>query len=129
MNNGAIDYKSLVKSYLDAFAARDTERCLTFFTEDSSIDFQNTVYKGLEQVRDWHKDRFEANLRLTRLEGILVKGTTVKVDCVAASDRLSAWKVKELPGRLTVKFEGDKVKEGKLEARLMNVFDLLRSGE
>jgi hypothetical protein len=129
MNNGALDYKSLVKSYLDAFEARDVDRCMTFFTEESSIDFQNTVYKGLEQVRDWHKDRFEANLRLTKLEGILVKGNTVKVDCVAASDRLSAWNVKALPGRLTVKFDGDKVKEGKLEARLMNVFDLLRSGE
>ncbi len=29
MNNGAIDYKTLVKAYLDAFDARDIDRCMT----------------------------------------------------------------------------------------------------
>lgn len=129
MSTTPVDYKSLVKGYLDAFDARDIEKCMEYFTEDSSIDFQNTIYKGLEQVRDWHKDRFEADLRLTKLEGMLVKGATVRVDCVAASNRLAAWNVKALPGRLTIKFEGEKMKEGKLEARMMNVFDFLRSGE
>jgi hypothetical protein len=129
MSTAPIDYKSIVKAYLDAFEARDADKCMEFFTEESSIDFQNTVYTGLEQVRDWHKDRFEADLKLTKIEGILVKGSTVKVDCVAASSRLAAWNVKALPGRLTIKFDGDKVKEGKLEARMMNVFDFLRSGE
>ena len=60
---------------------------------------------------------------------MLVKGTLVRVDCVAASNRLAAWKVTALPGRLTIQFEGDKVRSGKLEARMMNVFDFLRSGE
>lgn len=129
MSNGTTDLKALVKTYLDAFEARDLDKCLEFFTDESAVDFQNTIYKGLEQIREWHTDRFAADLRLTKLEGILVKGNTVTVDCVAASSRLAAWNVKALPGRITLKFEDDKVKEGKLSARMMNVFDLLRAGE
>ena len=54
MSTVPIDYKGLVKSYLDAFDARDLDKCMEYFTEESAIDFQDTLYKGLEQVRDWH---------------------------------------------------------------------------
>jgi hypothetical protein len=37
------DLKALAQAYLDAFSAQDLERCMAFFTEESSVDF-NTRY-------------------------------------------------------------------------------------
>ncbi len=125
----APDLQALAQAYLDAFEARNLDACLAMFIESSSIDFQDTLYKGLEAVKTWHEDRFAANLRLLKVESVNVKGDVVTVDCTAASNRLAAWNVKSLPGRITMRFEGDKIKEGKLSARMMNVFDFLRSGE
>jgi ketosteroid isomerase-like protein len=120
------DLKALAQAYLDAFDAQDLERCLTFFSEDASIDFNKTVYNGRQAVTDWHKDRFAANLKLIRLNSITVKGDTVVVDAVASSKRLAAWKLKSISGRVTMRFADGKITSGKLAARMSNPINMMR---
>lgn len=120
------DLKALAQAYLDAFDAQDLERCLGFFSDDASIDFNKTVYNGRQGVTDWHKDRFAANLKLVRLNSISVNGDTVVVDAVASSKRLAAWKVKSISGRVTMRFADGKIKSGKLTARMSNPINMMR---
>ena len=123
----AADLKAVTNSYLEAFDARDLERCLSFFLDAASIDFQLGVFKGREAIENWHRDRFAANLRLTKIEAITVRGATVIIDGVATSDRLAAWKLSSIKGRVTLKFTGDKIAEAKFASRMMNIIDSIRS--
>ena len=120
------DLKALAQAYLDAFDAQDLERCLGFFSDDASIDFNKTLYSGPQAVAEWHKDRFAANLKLVRLNNISVNGDTVVVDAVASSKRLAAWKVKSISGRVTIRFADGKITSGKLAARMSNPINMLR---
>src|ERR1035438_2692909 len=61
------DLKALAEAYLDAFHKRDLDRCVDFFSDDASIDFNMTAYKGRQNIVEWHKDRFEADLKMLRL--------------------------------------------------------------
>ncbi len=123
------DLEAITREYLAAFDARDIDRCLSFFTEDATIDFQNVEYEGTESIREWHDERFKANLRLSKLENVKVKGNSVTVDAVASSDRLAAWKIGSLKSRIEAKFEGEKIQEAKLSARITSMFNLIRAGE
>ena len=114
------DLKALAEAYLDAFHKRDLDRCVDFFSDDASIDFNMTAYKGRQNIVEWHKDRFEADLKMLRLNNITVKGDTVTVDGVATSKRLVAWKAKSIAGRVTMRFVDGKIKSGKLSARMAN---------
>jgi ketosteroid isomerase-like protein len=120
------DLKALAEAYLDAFHKRDLERCVDFFSDDAAIDFNMTAYKGRQAIVDWHKDRFEADLKMLRLNSITVKGDTVTVDGVATSKRLVAWKAKSIAGRVTMRFVDGKIKSGKLSARMTNPLNMLR---
>ena len=120
------DLKALAQASLDAFDAQDLDRCLGFFSDDATIDFNKTVYNGRQAVADWHKDRFAANLKLVRLNNISVKGDTVVVDAVASSKRLAAWKLKSISGRVTMRFADGKITNGKLAARMSNPINMMR---
>lgn len=120
------DLKTLAQAYLEAFDAQDLERCLGFFSDDATIDFNMTAYSGRQAIADWHKDRFAANLKMVRLNKISVDGDTVVVDAVASSKRLAAWKVKSISGRVTMRFAEGKIKSGKLAARMSNPINMLR---
>ena len=75
------------------------------------------------------QERFQANLKLDKIENVRVKGSTVTVDAVASSDRLSAWKINSLKSRIEAKFEDEKIQEVKLTARMTSLFGMMRSGE
>jgi len=120
------DLKALAEAYLDAFHKRDLERCMDFFTDDATIDFNMTAYNGRQAITDWHKDRFAADLKMLRLNNISVNGDTVVVDAVASSKRLAAWKVKSISGRITMRFADGKIKSGKLAGRMSNPLNMLR---
>ena len=107
------DLKALAEAYLDAFHKRDLDRCVDFFSDDATIDFNMTAYKGRQAIIDWHKDRFEADLKMLRLNNVAVKGDTVTMDGVATSKRLVAWKAKSIAGRVTMRFGAD----GKIKSR------------
>jgi len=120
--------EALTRAYLDAFAARDVQRCLGFFADDAKLDFQLSVFRGRKGIEAWHQDRFAANLRIVRLESITVRENTVVIDVVAASDRLAAWKIGNLSGRVTLRFEGDRIVAATLAPRMMSPIDMARAG-
>jgi len=120
------DLKALAESYLEAFHARDMDHCLQFFTEDSAIDFNMTMYKGLKAITEWHKDRFAADLKMIKKSSITADGDTVTIDGAISSKRLSAWRVKALSGRVVMVFENGKIKTGKLSPRMTNPFNMIR---
>ena len=121
------DLEAITRNYLSAFQDRDLERCLTFFSENGSIYFQDVEYEGPEALTDWHKERFQANLKIEKIENVKVKGEKVTVDCVVSSDRLSSWKIKTLKSRIEAVFEGDRIQQAKLSARMSNMFNMIRA--
>ena len=121
--------REAVDAYLAAFADHDVERCLAFFAEDASLDFQITTFTGKSQIAEWHRDRFAANLRLVRLERITVRRNIVTVDAVGSSDRLAAWNVQALPGRITMRFADGRIVSCRFAARMVNPVDLIRSAD
>ena len=120
------DLKTLAQSYLDAFHAQDMDRCLEYFADDATVDFNKTIYSGKQGITDWHKDRFEADLKMVKMNSITVKDDTVTVDGAVTSKRLAAWRLKSLSGRVTMKFENGKIKYGKLAPRMTNPFNMMR---
>jgi ketosteroid isomerase-like protein len=120
------DLKALAQAYLDAFHARDLERCLEFFSDDASIDFNKTMYNGRQAITDWHKDRFAADLKLVKLNSITADGDTVIVDGAIASKRLAAWRVNAVSGRVTMRFADGKIQSGKLAPRMTNLINMIR---
>jgi ketosteroid isomerase-like protein len=120
------DLKALTQAYLDAFHARDLERCLDFFGPDATIDFNKTAYNGTQAITEWHKDRFAADLKMIKLNSITADGDTVVVEGAIASKRLAAWRVKAVSGRVTMRFEEGKIKSGKLVPRMTNPFNMIR---
>jgi ketosteroid isomerase-like protein len=120
------DLKTLAQAYLDAFHARDLERCLEFYADDATVDFNKTLYSGRQGITEWHKDRFAADLRLIKMNSMTVDGDTVTVDGAVASKRLAAWRLKALSGRVIMRFENGKIKQGKLSPRMTNPFNMMR---
>ena len=120
------DLKALAESYLEAFHARDQDRCMEFFTDDSNVDFNMTKYTGRQANTDGHKDRFAADLKMVKKNSISVDGDTVTIDGAITSKRLSAWRVKALSGRVTILFANGKIKNGKLSPRMTNPFNMIR---
>jgi ketosteroid isomerase-like protein len=120
------DLKALAESYLEAFHARDLDRCMEFFTDDSNVDFNMTMYTGRQAITDWHKDRFAADLKMVKKNSVSVDGDTVTIDGAITSKRLSAWRVKALSGRVTILFANGKIKNGKLSPRMTNPFNMIR---
>ena len=84
------DLKAISQAYLDAFHAHDMERCLDFFADDAAVDFNKTMYTGRQGIIDWHKDRFEADLKLIKMNSMTVNGDTVVID--GAVSRLNVWR-------------------------------------
>jgi hypothetical protein len=121
------DLETITKNYISAFQERDLERCLSFFSENGAVDFQDVEYEGRQALEDWHKERFQANLKIDKIDSVKVKGEKVTVDCVVSSDRLSSWKVKSLKSRIEATFEGEKIQQAKLSARMSNMFNMIRA--
>lgn len=120
------DLKGLAEAYLEAFHARDLDRCMEFFTDDSNIDFNMTMYTGRQAITDWHKDRFAADLKMIKKNSVSVDGDTVTIEGAISSKRLSAWRVKALSGKVIIRFENGKIKNAKLSPRMTNPFNMIR---
>ncbi len=105
------DLEQKVKSYLEAFDARDLNSCVDHFADDSTLLFQTTTFRGKKQIEQWHKERFHADLRLVRIDEIARRGDTVNVEGVITSKRLRAWLVNELSGAVSLRFESGRIKD------------------
>lgn len=112
------DLEVLAKAYLDAFHARDVDDCLNYFADDATIIFQTGTYRGLREVEAWHRDRFAADLRLTKVKSITVDGETATIEGTATSNRLRAWKIGSINGHIILTFDDNKIKEAKFGAKM-----------
>lgn len=99
------DVKPLVLDYLKAFDSRDVDRCLSFCNEDATFHFLWRTFRGMKGIEKWHRDRFAADLRVTRVDDISVAGNTVNVDVIITSNRLKARKLNQLGARITLRLE------------------------
>jgi hypothetical protein len=113
------DLETQARAYLKAFEARDVDQCMAFYNDDASVTFAQSDYKGREQIEQWHKARFAADLRIVRLEKLTVEGSTVVLAAVVTSERLKAWKLNTIRGTVTTLFEGSKIKDLKFGMKLI----------
>jgi SAM-dependent methyltransferase len=125
----ATDFKSRVLDYLKAFDARDIERCLSFCNEDTTFHFMWRRFRGRKGIEKWHRDRFEANLRVIRIDTISEDGNTVTVDVVITSDKLKPHKVNAMGGRITVRLERSGLKDVKFALRKLGAADSTDSAD
>lgn len=114
-----VDLESQTRAYLKAFEAQDVDQCMTFYNDDASLSFAESDYKGKDQIQEWHKARFAADLRVLRLEKLTVEGNTVTLAAVVTSKQLKAWKLNTIRGTVTTLFEGSKIKNLKFGVKLI----------
>jgi hypothetical protein len=110
---GSEDLQSITNAYLDAFAARDLEGCLGYFSDDAVLQFHVSTFRDKKGIEQWHKDRFAADLRLVRIDEMQTEGDTVRIEGVITSKRLRAWLVNEMEGMVTIRFEHGRMKHVK----------------
>jgi hypothetical protein len=110
---GSEDLQSITNAYLDAFAARDLEGCLRYFSDDAVLQFHVSTFRNKKGIEQWHKDRFAADLRLVRIDEMQTEGDTVRIEGVITSKRLRAWLVNEMEGMVTIRFENGRMKHVK----------------
>jgi ketosteroid isomerase-like protein len=115
----AVDLETQARAYLKAFESRDIDQCMAFYDDNASLSFVQSDYKGKDQIQEWHKARFAADLRVLRVEKLTVEGNTVVLAAVVTSKRLKAWKLNTVRGTVTTLFEGSKIKDLKFGMRLV----------
>ena len=113
------DVETKARAYLKAFETRDLPQCMDYFTDDSAVHFVNSVYHGMQEIEEWHKARFAADLRMVRLGKVTIDGNTVVLEGIVTSKRLKAWKINTVSGTVTASFDGDKIKEVKFGSKLL----------
>jgi hypothetical protein len=106
-----VDTDATIRDYLEAFAARDVDRCTSLYAEDGVVVFQFSRYGGQAAIASWHRERFEANLRVQRIDDVNAEDGTVTVDAVVESDRLRKWRLDSLSVRLRFALEAGKIRE------------------
>ncbi len=113
--------ETIVEEYIQALEDRDFARCMDFYREDAQIKFHLGHYQGKENIERWHRDRFDADMRVVRIDKIKADGENkVVLKGAATSKKLKAWKIKDLSGTMTFFFEEGKIKEVKFGMRLYN---------
>jgi hypothetical protein len=115
--------QAAVEGYLSALSERELEKCLGFFADDATIEFQSGVFTGPQAIEEWHRERFAAEFQILDVERVTVDGNTVVVEAAITSSRLRAWKIGKLSGKATISFENGRIKEAKLAPRMYNPFE------
>src|SRR5947208_2476651 len=112
------DLKSVTEEYMALFAQRDLDRCVQYFADDAVISWPARTYVGAADVRQWHIDRFTANMQLVQVGKVRVDGKKVVIDVATKSDRLKLMGINRLGGRVTLTFgDDDKVERAKFGVR------------
>ena len=105
--------EATVREYIEAFNQRDMSRCLEFFDEDARIDFAMGKFRGIGAVEEWHKARFEADLKVLSIERTHANGDTVTLEATATSRIAVAWKLPTIGGRVVFTFHQGKITQAK----------------
>jgi len=115
--------QTLIDSYLEAFRARDLDRCMSFFDDEATLKFVSGVYNGRQPIEDWHKERFAADLKILSIDSVNVDGDTVKVDLMLASKRLQFFRLPSLAARATIRLDNNKIREAHFGPRFTDPFE------
>ena len=110
--------ETIIKAYFEAFEQRDLARCVEFYAEDARIDFVRGIFQGMQDIEQWHKDRFKADVEVSRIDEIKLDGETVTVDMVGTSKVARAWKLNKVAGRGAFTFDQGKIKDVKFSLRM-----------
>ena len=103
------DLEATTRSYLTRYDQRDLQACMSFFAEEAEVHFAMGTYRGPEAIEEWHRDRFEADLRVLEIERVKVQDQAVILDLVATSKTSRAWGFETFAGRATVSFDQGKI--------------------
>ncbi len=118
IQNEAGHLEELVKAYLDAFHSRDLDRCLASFADEATIQFHTSTFQGRSAIVDWHRERFDADLRMERLEDLSIDGDTVTLEGSATSKRLRAWKLNSINGVMEIQFGNGLIRELRFKMKM-----------
>jgi hypothetical protein len=111
------DLKSVVSDYIAAFQERDMEKCLSYWHENAEIDFVMGTYRGMNDIEQWHQDRFNADMRVLQVQSIEVQDDRATVDVVATSKVARIWRMNSVEGRINLKFKAGKINHAKFGLR------------
>jgi len=115
--------EAIVQDYLTALNEHQLEKCLAFYAEDGTIEFQSGIFKGPDAIAEWHRERFAAGFQVLDVDRMTVNDDTVVVEAAIASARLRSWKINRLSGKATVVFDGDRIKEVRMAPKMYNPFE------
>jgi ketosteroid isomerase-like protein len=114
---GGDELKVMVESYRRAFESGDAAACASYFTEDATLRFLFGSYQGRSAIEGWHRDRFAADVKLLRIDGVAVDGDSVTAQVVVTSRRLRLVRMDQVKGTVTFRVEQGRFKEAVLSAR------------
>ena len=89
-----------IQAYLRAFSDRDLDACLRAFADDATITFVDGPWQGPAAIEQWHRKRFDADVRLTHVGQVRLHGGTVEVDLNVISRTLRDWHIASIPVRV-----------------------------
>jgi hypothetical protein len=112
--------QQLMEQYLEAFKARNLEQCMDYFSADSTLEWMMGEYTGKDAIEEWHRDRFAADLKILRVEGFEVNGSSVALDVVVQSKRLAAWRIPTIGGHVTAELQDGKIQHTKFSVKSIN---------
>jgi len=111
------DLQAIVQDYLQAFDQRDLDLCMKFFADDAKISFGLGVYRGKQDIEEWHKSRFTADLRVKHIDKIKAQSDAVTVTAVATSKVAKTWGFSSVAGTVTFGIQEGKINEVKFALR------------
>jgi ketosteroid isomerase-like protein len=112
--------RELIENYLKAFERGELARCMECFAADATLEWLMGEYRGKQSIEEWHKDRFDAGLKILRVDGMTIAGDVATVRLTVTSKRLAAWRMPSLGGIVTVQFKEGKIRGTQFAAKSIN---------
>jgi hypothetical protein len=112
--------RQLLDTYLKAFERGEVEQCIECFDEDATLEWLMGEYRGKASIAEWHQDRFDAGLKILRVDGMTIEGDVATVRVTVTSKRLAAWRMPSIGGIVTVQFRDGKIRGTQFAAKSIN---------
>lgn len=107
----------ILDAYLAAFESRALPACLACFADSSLIEFGPSQYASLDAIERWHRERWSANMKLLRIDGLSERDGLITIEGAVTSDRLKTWRLTALPVRAKFRIRDGKIAEARFGLR------------
>jgi hypothetical protein len=114
------DLESIAQRYLAALRDRDVGECGELYADDAVISTMYGPIRGRAEIEKWHKDRFDADLEIIRVNQIRVNESSVTIDAVVTTKRLRFWRIENVRGTATLKIDSGKICEVVFAMKMYN---------